>query len=110
MKYSSNSEYLESHSINGFEEPIFSFIPSIGISEIIKIPDSFNKNWKNNFLVSSLNKKSLYRVKFEKNYSKINYFEEIYIGQRIRDIKILNKKIFLALENSGELGVLSAYE
>ena len=110
MKYSSNSEYLESHSINGFEEPIFSFIPSIGISEIIKIPDSFNKNWKNNFLVASLNKKSLYRVKFEKNYSKINYFEEIYIGQRIRDIKILNKKIFLALENSGELGVLSAYE
>ena len=34
--------------------------------------------------------------------------EEIYIGQRIRDIKydIQNKTIILALENNGELGFL----
>ena len=110
MKYKSNSEYLQSHVKHGFKEPIFSFTPSIGISEIIKVPETFDKNWSENYLVSSLNKKSLYRVKFDENFSKIIYFEEIYVGQRIRDIKILDKKILLALENKGELGVLSAYE
>ena len=39
--------------------------------------------------------------------AKILYVEEIYIGQRIRDIKFYDKKILLALEGKGELGILS---
>jgi hypothetical protein len=37
------------------------------------------------------------------------FFEKIYIGQRIRDLKYHNDKktIFLALENNGEIGILS---
>ena len=33
------------HQDMNFEPPIFSFIPSIGISEIIKIDNNFDKNW-----------------------------------------------------------------
>ena len=55
-KYGSTSEYKQSHFDQGFQEPIFAFVPSIGISEIIKVPNDFNKNWQNNFLVASLNK------------------------------------------------------
>ena len=29
------SKYLKSHKENGFEEPIYAFVPSIGISELI---------------------------------------------------------------------------
>ena len=38
-------EFLKSHSDNNFEEPIFSFVPSIGISEIEKISNDFSEYW-----------------------------------------------------------------
>lgn len=105
-------DYKKSHSKNGFKEPIFSFVPSIGISEIIKIPDSFSKYWKNNFFISSLNGVSLYRVEFDQEYEKINYKEKIIISERIRDIKYLEKNniFLLSLETSGSLGILKSFD
>ena len=107
-----NPTYRKSHSDNGFEEPIFSFIPAIGISEIIKLPNNFSNLWQNNFLVASLNGKYLYRIKFDNNYNKIIYYEPIYIGDRIRDLiyNVEKKKIYLALELEGALGIISTYE
>ena len=104
-----NLIYKKNHKYNNFEEPIFSYIPSIGISEIISIPDSFSDKWQNNYLISSLNGKSLFRVKFNKNFSKIIYQEKIFIGQRIRDIKFSEKlnSIILSLEDKGELGIIA---
>ena len=106
-KYGSTSEYKQSHFDQGFQEPIFAFVPSIGISEIIKVPNDFNKNWQNNFLVASLNKKCLFRIKFNKDYTKLIYIEEIFIGDRIRDIRFYKNKILLALEGKGQLGIIS---
>ena len=101
--------YLKNHLENGFEEPIFSFVPSIGMSQIIRVPDTFSKKWQNNFLVTSLNGGSIYRVLFDKDFSKLIYLEKIFIGDRIRDIeysKELNTFI-LALEgNGGSIGIL----
>ena len=100
--------YKEDHESYGYIEPIFSFIPSIGISEIIKIPNEFIRNWIDNYLIASLNKKSIFRVKFNKNNDKLLFYEEIYIGSRIRDLKYSekNKSIFLALEDRAELGII----
>jgi len=100
--------YLKSHSNNNFKEPIYSFVPSIGISEIIKVPNKFSKNWDNNFLLASLNGGSLYRIKFSKNFEKIIYIEKIFINRRIRDLKYSVKYnvIILALEDWKEIGIL----
>lgn len=100
--------YKKNHSLNKFEEPIFTFIPSIGISEIIKLENNFSELWEDNFLLASLNKKYLYRIKFEKDFSKVLYMEPIYIGDRIRDLiyNKRNKMIVLALEIEGSLGVI----
>ena len=100
--------YKEDHFSYGYKEPIFSFIPSIGISEIIKIPNEFLQNWVENYLLASLNKRALFRVKFDKNKEKLLFYEEIYIGSRIRDLKYSSglKSIFLALEDRAELGIL----
>ena len=112
-KYSRNKDdlvpnYKKSHKSQGFIEPIFSFIPAIGISEIIKLPNSFSQIWQDNFLIASLNGKYLYRVKFDNVFSKIIYYEPIYIGDRIRDL-IYHKNsesIFLALELEGSIGII----
>lgn len=102
-------KYYKNHNKHGFVEPIFSYVPSIGISEIIKIPSRISEYWRNNFFISSLHGNSLYRVQFDKNYSKILFNEKIFIGSRIRDLKFsLNKnKLYLALEyKNGVLGIM----
>jgi hypothetical protein len=108
--FDENKEYFykKSHSKLGFKEPIFSFVPSIGISDIIKVDQSFSEVWKDSFLIASLNGLQIYRTIFDEKYSKIKILEKIHIGERIRGLKY-NKKfnvIFLVLESTGSLGVL----
>ena len=93
---------------HNFQEPIFVFIPSIGISEIIKLNNNFADEWYDNYLVASLNYKHLIRLKFNKDRSKVLFTENIYIGERIRDLGYIeNEKIIvLALEETGSIGVL----
>ncbi len=103
--------YQKNHLDLNFQDPIYSFVPSIGISDIIKIGDKFSEKWKNNFLVGSLKKRSLFRVDFDENFSKINFIEKIFIGRRIRDMIYDNdlNLIFLALEDgTPSIGVISA--
>ena len=109
VSYDNLRNYQKSHKENSYEEPIKVFVPSIGISEIIFLPDTFYKKWENNVLITSLADKSIYRAKFEDStFTKILYLEKIYIGERIRDIKYIYDKniIILALEDSGSLGIL----
>ena len=91
-----------------FEEPIFSFVPSFGISEIERIPNDFSSYWADNFLITSLNGRTIYRIKFDKNYNKVIYSEPMFLGERIRDIKYINsqKIIALALEETGSIGII----
>jgi hypothetical protein len=99
--------YLD-HKTLGFEEPIFSFVPSLGVSEIIKIDNNFDKDWQDNFIIGSLNYKHILRVKINTDLKRVDYYEEIYIGERIRDLKYLESEslIIMALENSGSIGIL----
>ena len=101
-------KYLKK-SFSNYEDPIFSYVPSSGISELIKLPNSFAKKWQDNFLISSLNGRSLYRVQLNNEFNKIFYSEKMYIGERIRDIKYYEKKnlVLMALEETGSLGILS---
>mgnify|MGYP001196155489 CR=1 FL=1 len=108
VKLNPDLKYEKSHEELNFVEPVFSFVPSIGISEIIKIPNKFSEYWQDNYFVSSLNDKSLYRVKFSKNFNKVLFVEKIFIGERIRDLKYNeNENIFiLSLEYDYGLGFI----
>ncbi len=101
--------YKITHYNEGFKEPIYVYITAIGISEIIKLPNNFSNFWQNNFIITSLNRGSIFRVKFDKNFDKLILSEEIFIGKRIRDIKyaLKSKKIILALETNAEIGILT---
>ena len=92
----------------GYTPPVFSWTPSIGVSQLILIPQKgdFNKNLQNNLLVSSLKDQSLYSLKLglisgDKNF-RILYSERIYIGHRIRDMEIFHGKVVLGTD-SGEI-------
>lgn len=107
-KYFSEDMFLD-HEIASFEEPIFTFIPSLALTEIIKLDNNFTKEWQDNYLIGSLNGRHLLRVKFDKERSKVLFIEKIFIGERIRDLLYdeKNKTILLALEETGSIGVIS---
>ena len=79
-----------------YEMPLFAFVPSIGISEILEI-EGFDKRWDGDILVGSLKSRSLYRLRLNDN--KVVYVEPIWIGERIRDIKQKDNRIFLWFDN-----------
>jgi glucose/arabinose dehydrogenase len=108
--YEENYYYKKNHEENGYEEPIYYFTPSIGISEIKKLGNNFSNFLQDKFLISSLNGRSIYFVSFDNKFSRVMTLEKIFINERVRDLEYEtnSKNIFLALEENGELGILSA--
>jgi len=105
-KYEDDASFFKDH--NSFEEPIFAFIPSVGISQIIPAYD-FEKKWKGDLIAATLNGRSIFRLSFDKSYERLISYERIFLGERIRDIIYLPKykKFILVLEESGSIGILS---
>ena len=89
----------KSHSKYGFIEPLKSFVPSIGISEIIKLQE-------NQYLVSSMKDKALYFFELNNENNIVN-LERSEVFERVRDIKIFRDKIYLFLEDSPSIGVIN---
>ena len=108
FKYEAKPHFKKTHLEHGFEEPIFTFAPAIGISEIIKLPVDFSEMFNNVFIVTSLYGRSIFLVRLNSKPFRVTFAEKIFLNERIRDIKyIKNKKtILLAFEEKGEIGIL----
>ena len=89
----------KSHSEHGFIEPLKSFVPSIGISEIVKIG-------KNKYVVSSMVKKSLYFFELNQQKQIIN-LNRVEVHERIRDLKFHDNKLYLFMEDTASIGVIN---
>ena len=76
-----------------FQKPIFSWNPGIGISQLIKL-ENFHEFWNDDFIISSLKNKTLYRTRLNSKKS-VEFVEEIFIGNRIRDILQNKNKLYL---------------
>lgn len=100
----------KSHSKYGFIEPVKYFVPSIGISEIVKFKNINNKNF---FLFGALGTDpnegdmSLHLISIDKNNNELIDHDTINIKSRVRDIVDLKDGNFLlSLETSSTLGFL----
>jgi glucose/arabinose dehydrogenase len=86
-----------------FQEPIYFFTPSIGISEIRFYNQAEFPRWNNFLMVSSLKDMTIYTLKLDKEKTSTIHVGELYVGERIRDFTIAaDGKLFLA----GDLGSL----
>ncbi len=92
----------KSHSEHGFIEPIKSFVPSIGISEIVKIQ-------KNKYVLSSLKDHSLYFFELSEEKKMLN-LNRVEVFERVRDLRFNDNKLYLFLEDSASIGVINLYE
>ena len=89
----------KSHSEHGFIEPLKSFNPSIGISEIVKVK-------QNRYVVSSLKDKSLYFFELNEQKKIIN-LNRIEVFERVRDLRFYNNQLYLFLEDTASIGIIN---
>ena len=80
----------KSHSEYGFIEPLLSFVPSIGISEITKIRG-------NKYVVSSLKDHSIYFFELSEKKEIIN-LKRVDVFERVRDLKFKDDKLILKIK------------
>ena len=105
----------DSHSDYGFVEPSIYFTPSLGISQIVKAPKDLSVNNSNDYFVSSMGygvseggDMSLHHLRYDSNYSKVELYDTIPIGERIRDLEFLqgSTDILLILESTPAFAIL----
>jgi cytochrome c2 len=68
----------------GYDRPMHAWVPSIGISQLTVLERDLFEYWQGDLIVSSLNTRSLYRVRIEEG--RTIFVEPIRIGHRIRDV------------------------
>ena len=110
------SPLKKSHEENGFVEPIKYFVPSVGISQIIGVPNDFFESQSQQFVVGTMGtaKKlkegmlSLYLFQYDEKYNKINQDIIIPIKSRVRDIMYLSERklIIMFLETNSTIAIL----
>ena len=95
---------LKSHKKYGFVEPLDYFVPSIGISDI--------ENYKDKLFVGSMGSNAdegdltlyIYELDEDNNILTKN---SVLLNQRIRDLHIINEKLFMFLESTGTISVIN---
>ena len=92
----------------GFAEPVFSWVPSVGITSILVNDEQRLPLWKDDLLIASLDGETLFRVRLhDQGVQGVQYVEEIEVGFRIRDLAQLPDGRIALLNNLGSVHFLS---
>lgn len=71
---------------DGFAAPVFSWVPSIGVSAAAVNDTRHFPLWRDDLLIASLDGRSLFRVR--RDGGRVQYVERIELGYRLRDIAL----------------------
>ena len=74
----------EGEHTTGITLPVFAWVPSIGVSNLIEIRTG-PQAWRGDLLVSSLKARSLFRLRLDAQ-RRVVYSEPIWTGDRVRDL------------------------
>jgi aldose sugar dehydrogenase len=88
----------------GYQAPVFAWLPSIAVSGLIEI-HGFDPRWDGDLLIGSLKGESLFRLRM--NAGSVQYSEQIWIGQRIRDLAQLADGTLVLWTDDAQLHFLS---
>ena len=76
-----------------------SFVPSIGISEIVKVE-------QNKYVVSSMKDQSIYFFELNEQKQIIN-LNRVKVFERVRDLRFNNYQLYLFMEDTASIGVIN---
>lgn len=86
-----------------FTPPVYSFLPSPAVTQLIQM-SNFHKKWDGNILLGSLKAMTLFHINISDR--KVIFSEPIKIGYRVRDMTAYKDQIFI-LTDSGTILVLN---
>ena len=92
------SSNLGQHSYTEYRGPVFAWLPSIATSNLIEVRN-FHERWNGDLLIATLKSRSLFRLRLHNGA--VVFVERIWIGERIRDIVILEQQKIAMLTDSG---------
>ena len=84
-----------------YVEPALAWVPSIGVSNILAIPDGTLPAWAGDLLVGSLKERTIFRVRLDGD--RVVYAEPIRIGHEVRDLVLLPDGRVLVWTDEGPL-------
>jgi cytochrome c2 len=87
---------------DGFDKPVYAFVPSIGISNVIAPDTSEFPLWRDHLLVGSLTGHTLYLVRVEDGH-KVEYAEPLAVNSSVRDMLSLPDGRVAILSDEGNL-------
>lgn len=99
------SDSIESGRHTGFDFPVYSWIPSIAPSSLIKVKSERFPLWEGDLLIGAMRGQGIHRLRFDSDNTVI-YDEEIHFGHRIRDIDILQNGLIALLTDDRYLIVI----
>lgn len=82
----------------GYAKPIYAWVPSIGISQIVGMEDEGFGAWRGDFLIASLIGEKLYRVHLEDG--RVVVAEPIELHRRLRDLVLDRDTIYLSTDDA----------
>ncbi|MFC7292054.1 PQQ-dependent sugar dehydrogenase [Hirschia litorea] len=93
----------------GYAKPMFSFVPTIGISHVIPIDglEGFEL-WDGDVLILSLKEKTIFRLRPDDG--RIVYAEALYMDRRMRDGLVLNNGWIAALTGANSVVFIRRFE
>jgi cytochrome c2 len=69
---------------SSYQTPVFSWVPSIGVSNLLTVEGELFPEWRGDLLIGSLRGQTLFRARYRQGH--VVYLEPIGIGSRIRDL------------------------
>ena len=93
-----------------YEEPIYFFTPSIGISELTIYEGKEFPRWNDFIFITSLKDMTIYTLKLDSERENVIHVGKMYIGERIRDITIAKDGRLVMAGDLGSLIIASRTE
>lgn len=94
------------HSGFGFSGPIYSWLPSVAPSSVLRLENDLFQLWTGDLIVGTMRNKGLRRLRLSSN-NQVIYDEEINFGHRIRDMVALDSGKIVLLTDDHYLIILS---
>ena len=93
-----------------YEEPIYFFTPSIGISELTIYEGKEFPRWNNFIFITSLKDMTIYTLKLDSEGENVIHVGKMYVGERIRDITLTKDGLLVMAGDLGNLIIASRTE
>jgi cytochrome c2 len=91
-----------------YVQPVYSWVPSIGTSNLIEVRSDRFSHWRGDLLVGALRGRSLWRLRIREG--RVAMAEQIEIGQRIRDLEVGHRGELVLLADGGSLHFVTPRE